>query len=347
MKVVEPVRVAVIGIGFGQHVHVPAFRADGRAKVEAICASSLERAQAIAERLAIPRPFGDWRRVCVDPNVDAIAISVPAALQPEIIALAARHGKHVFCEKPLATTEAAAQAAFDDARAAGIVHAIDFEFRAIPHWQRAREICVAGTLGRLRQAAITWRVETLAYRERRETWKTDAAAGGGTLALFGSHVLDYVEWLFGPIARVAARLEPHDDAAGDARVDAWLQLASGLPVVVSLAADAFCGAGHRVEVYGDDGTLVLDNPTKDYVQGFRLALATREKGCLEEIMAPATGAADGRVLAVGYVVARFLDQVLGTPGTAAADLPTLADGLRAQAWADQLRRASRLGTWQS
>ncbi|HVR63574.1 MAG TPA: Gfo/Idh/MocA family oxidoreductase, partial [Polyangia bacterium] len=153
--------MAVIGIGFGQHVHIPAFRADPRSRVAAVCASTEERARKVADRLEIENAFGNWREACARPDVDAVSISVPAALQPEIVRLAARHGKHVFCEKPLATTEEGARSALESAVSADVVHAMDFEFRAIPQWRRAREICRSGAvLGRLRQIAVTWRVET-------------------------------------------------------------------------------------------------------------------------------------------------------------------------------------------
>lgn len=339
--------MAIVGIGFGQHVHVPAFRADPRSRVAAICASTEERARKVADRLEIERAFGSWREVCACPDIDAVSISVPAALQPEIVQLAAQHGKHVFCEKPLATTEEGARSALESAVSAGIVHAMDFEFRAIPHWRRAREICRSGVLGRLRQIAVTWRVETMAYRDGRQSWKTSAPDGGGTLNLFGSHVLDYVEWIFGRVSRVACRMEPRTGARGDARVDAWLELESGAPVVASIAADAFCGPGHRIDVYGDEGTLILENPTNDYASGFRLSQATRATGRLEEVMGASRGDTDGRVLAVGAVVNGFIDRILGVGDSAVSELPTLVDGLRSQELAGRLLRSNASGSWQT
>src|SRR4029077_16925494 len=96
----------------------------------------------------------------------------------------------------------------------------------------------------------------------------------GTLNQFVSHSFFYLEWLLGPVARIAAHLTPRD-AAGDARADLWLELASGCPVSVSVAADAFLGSGHRLEIYGEQGALLLENRTADYVNGFTLSLGTR------------------------------------------------------------------------
>ena len=103
------IRVAVLGLGFGQAVHVPAFRAAG-AEVVAIAGSTAERAKAVAERLRIPRAVGGWRELVDDPMIDALSIALPPAVQAEVVVAAAATGKHVFCEKPAAVTVAQAEA---------------------------------------------------------------------------------------------------------------------------------------------------------------------------------------------------------------------------------------------
>ena len=97
-----PLRVAVIGVGFGQQVHVPAFRADPRCEVTTLCASNEAKAAEIAGRLNVPRASGDWRAVIADSEIDAVSIAVPPCLQSQIALEALEHGKAVFCEKPLA-----------------------------------------------------------------------------------------------------------------------------------------------------------------------------------------------------------------------------------------------------
>jgi len=68
--------------------------------VDAICASSPARAAAVAERLSIPRAQGDWRAMVQDPELDALALSVPPQLQAEIALATVHVGKHLFAEKP-------------------------------------------------------------------------------------------------------------------------------------------------------------------------------------------------------------------------------------------------------
>src|SRR5579864_6659158 len=90
-------RVAVIGLGFGQQVHVPAFRADSRCEVTTLCAASESKAADVASRLNVPQASGNWRELVSDAEVDAVSIAVPPRFQPEIASEALRQGKAVFC----------------------------------------------------------------------------------------------------------------------------------------------------------------------------------------------------------------------------------------------------------
>lgn len=334
-----PIRVGVVGIGFGQHVHVPAFRRDHRVRVDAICATSKARAEAVADRLGIPRACGDWRAMVDDPQLDVLSISVPPGVQAEIALAGVRAGKHVFTEKPLAASTAQAAAIVAAAEASGVVGAVDFEFRVAPAWLKAREIIGGGQLGRLKRVFISWRIETAAYRSNESSWKR--GADGGVLNLFVSHSLDSVEWLFGRVQRLAARLEP---ASGpDARAELWLELVDGPDVSISAAADLAGGSGHRVEVYGEQGALVLENTSKDYIAGFTLTMTPRTGSAAVVPVPQLTSGADGRIDAVAELVRRFVDAV----ETRGALSPGLQEGLSVQRLLDLAREAHRSGTWLS
>lgn len=335
-------RVGIIGAGFGQHVHVPAFRADGRASVDAICASTEARAQVIATRLGIPRAFGDWRTLIADPQIDVVGISVPPSLQAEIAIAAAAAGKHIFAEKPLASNAAEAQKMADAIRAARVVGVVDFEFREIVAWRRLRALIQEEAIGRLRHVYFSWRVETVANRDEKPSWKREIDLGGGTLNLFGSHALDSILWAFGSVHRLAARRWVAGRGSADARVEAWLETVAGLPVTLSLAADATLGSGYRIEIYGDDGSLVLENRTADYAAGFVLTFGRRGEPAtaLELELLPA--GVDGRIAATASVVRRFLDAVeRGLPVE-----PDFDDGLAVQRLMDAIREADKSGLWQ-
>jgi predicted dehydrogenase len=339
----SPVTIGIVGAGFGQQGHAPAFQASPDCEVRAICARPLESAQQAAQALGIPRATDDWRELVADPGIQALSLAVPPSLQVEIAIAAAQAGKHLFCEKPLALNVSQAQSILAAARQSRVVHAMDFLFPEIAAWRKARELLQASALGRIRHAALTWRVETYAYRAKADNWKTRATTGGGTLNNFASHTFYYLEWLLGRIARVSARLAPREDEV-EARVDAWVEFAAGFSGTVSIAADAFLGCGHRVEVYGDSGTLVLDNPTSDYARGFKLFLGTRAAPRLAPVEAAGDDShADGRVYAVSRIAGRFIQAIRA--GQAAA--PSLEDGLRVQVLLEAARLADRTGSSQA
>ena len=335
-------RVGIIGAGYGQHVHLPAFRADSRASVDAICASNGDRASALAGRLGISRAFGDWRKLVVDPQIDLIAISVPPALQAEIAIAAAQAGKHVFAEKPLASNGAEAQRMVDSIRDAGVVGVVDFEFREVAAWRQLKKMLGEAVVGQLRHVYLSWKVETLANRERKVSWKRDPSLGGGTLNLFGSHALDSILWAFGPVCRLAARTWAPSPGLADARVEAGMETVDGLPISMSLAADAPLGSGYRIEVYGDDGAIVLENRTSDYAAGFVLTIARRNEPSVVVKLEPPPNEADGRIAASASVIKRFLDGV----ETGEPQKPDFGDGLDVQRLIDAIREADKSGRWQ-
>ena len=335
-------RIGVIGVGFGRRVHVPAFQADARCRLVAICARTREHAVRVAEQLDVPHAYGDAREILGSGEVDAVSIAVPPVLQPELVIAAAEAGKHVFCEKPLAADTSAAQRALTAVRKSGVVHAMDFVFPEIPAWRQARSVLAEGRLGALRHVAVSWRIETYSVAHGLDSWKLRSAEGGGTLSNFVSHSLHYLEWLLGPVTRLAARLTPRD-AAHDARVDAWLELASGYPVTLSVATDAFLGSGHRLEIYGEQGTLMLENRSADHASGFVLSVGTRATGTFSTRPPEPFPYPDGRIGAAGAIVRRFVDAVLsGTPVE-----PNLTHGLRVQHLMAAARAADRSGAWQS
>jgi predicted dehydrogenase len=295
----------------------------------------------VADRLSIPRATGDWRDLVDDPELDVITVSVPPRTQALIALAAARAGKHVFAEKPLATTAGEARAIVDAAEASGVVGAMDFEFRTVPAWRRAREIIHGGQLGQLRCAFITWRIETMAYRTGGRGWKVAQEGDGGTLSLFASHSLDSVLWLLGPVRRLSARLHPASGA--DARADLWLELDSGVSASISIAADLPGGSGHRVEVYGDAGSLFLDNRSSDYIAGFELTTTTRSQPPSPIDLPKPRAGEDGRIVAVGELARWFIDAIERRGPMS----PNLADGLAVQRLLDMARAAHRSQTWSS
>jgi predicted dehydrogenase len=279
-----------------------------------------------------------------DPEIDAVAIAVPPRLQPAIALRALGLGKAVFAEKPLAARLADARTVAEQAAASGRPAMVDFEFAEIPVWQRARAVIAGGALGRLRHVLVTWSVENRAVREHLQSWKTADRDGGGVLGNFTSHCFYYLEWFCGPIAALSARLFPlpGSNPPVDATAVIGIEFVNGAAGSLAVSCASYLGSGHRIELYGEDGTLLLVNTTADYMRGFELWHARRPATALERIAAgdPLDAQfADGRIAPVSRLAMRFLDAV----GGASRPAPSFQDGLRVQELIDAAQRSHSAG----
>lgn len=322
----DRVRVGVIGLRFGSQIHVAAFRNDCRSEVVALAGRDAAKTAAVARDLEVPQSFGDWRALASAADIDAISIAVPPATQAQIISAACKQGKHVFCEKPVAASVDDARSALQAAEGAGVVHGIDFIFPEIAVWRRTKTLLEEGAIGQPTHFAYSWRVETYASLTNANTWKNHPDQGGGALGNFVSHIFFNVEWLFGPIRSIKGFVCSMDGRAADG----VLELTNGMTGSLSVRTDACLGSGHRLEIYGADGILLLHNRTADYASGFDVSLGTRASGALtpvsEQADAPQATYVDGRVAPTTRLVGRFLDAVCD----GGAMTPNLVHGLRVQ-----------------
>jgi predicted dehydrogenase len=342
------VGVGIIGLGYGLRVQLPAFRRDPRVSVRALCARDENRVQEAAKAAGVPQFFNDWRSLVDSQEINAVVISVSPMAQADIAAAALAAGKAVFAEKPLASDVAGAKRAADLASSTGRPNVIGFTFTRVPAFEEIHRLLSARVIGALRHVAVSWNVESYANRHRIQNWKSSRESGGGALFNFVAHSLHYLEWLIGPITGLSARLDrmPGDTRTGDTFVAMALQFGSEIAGSLSMSAAAFPGSGHRIEIYGEDGALILDNPTTDYMRGFSLKLATRDQSVWRDcdVEQPADDdSRDGRILPASRLARGFIDWVVSGVPTR----PNFADGLRAQMLLDAARRSSDTGSWQS
>jgi predicted dehydrogenase len=334
--------VGIVGSNYGRTVLLPAFRTDVRCEVVALAGSNATRADELARAAEVPRSLGDWRELVDDPAVAAVAIAVPPDLQPAIALRALDRDKPVFAEKPFAADLAGAQAMLEAARRSAKPTMIDFNFPELPAWRRAKDML--DTVGRLRHVVVTWNVENQATRLRLESWKTRGDGGGGLLGNFVCHSLYYLEWLCGPIAGLNARIFPLPGRNAESSIALALAFASGAGGSLQMSCASYLGSGHRVELYGDDGSLLLDNPTTDYFRGFTLRCARRADTALQSVAVEDIGAdpaVDTRVVPVARLVRRFIDAcVSGGRAT-----PGFVEGYRVQILIDAARRSHAAGHW--
>jgi predicted dehydrogenase len=327
-------------------VQLPAFRADARCEVVALAGSDAARARKAADELGIAKAFGDWRALVADKEIDAVAIATLPSLQAEIAVAALQAGKPVFAEKPLAGDLASARAMLTASEQSGLPTAIDFNFTQIMAWLRAKELLDQGAIGRLRHVTVHWHVESYSIQQRMHNWKTlRGNDGGGILGNFISHCFHYLEWFGGPLVGLQARVAGMpDEPELETTVAMALRFASGPQVSLSMSCASYKGIGHRLEFFGEDGTLVLQNPGADYMRGFELLHATRLAATLRRIVVSDPADArypDGRIAPVSRLAKIFLDAI-ESGGTAA---PGFVEGFRVQRLMDAARRSHSQGVW--
>lgn len=337
------IRLGLVGANYGLAVQLPAFRADPRCQIVALAGRDAARTRALASAAGIEKAYGDWRALVDDAEVEAVAIATPPSLQPEIAYAALACGKPVFAEKPLAADLDGARTLLHAAQTTGRPAMVDFNFHQIACWQRAKTMLDDGAIGQLRHVAVHWQVENYSVQQRLRNWKTDGAAGGGVLGNFVSHCFHYLEWFCGPLSRLTARLAGLPGAA-DLQTTAAMTLdfASGTPASLAISCASYLGGGHRVEFYGEEGTLKLINANKDYMRGFELLHARRRAQALTAVPIDDPADAqypDGRVAPVLRLAGIFLDAIeRGGPAR-----PEFAEGYRVQQLIDAARRSDREG----
>ena len=336
--------VVIVGCNYGRTVLIPAFRQDPRCEVVALAGTDAGRTEELARSTNVARGLGSWQAVVEEPAAAVIAVAVPPDLQPAIARRALELGKAVFLEKPLAADLADARAILESARKSERPTIVDFNFPELPSWQRAKAILDDGAIGRLRNVVVTWNFANRATRLRLESWKTRDDGGGGLLGNFVSHCFYNLEWLCGPISGLTARLFALPDRDADGSVALALAFASGAGGSLQVSCASFLGSGHRIELYGEDGALVLSNPTADYFRGFELRFARQGDDALKTVAiedADAEPFSDSRISPVRRLVQRLIDACenggFPTPG--------VAEGYRVQCLIDAARRAHATGRW--
>ena len=353
------IRVGVIGTGFGRVAHLPALRTIPGVRIAGVASGRPEHARQAAAAFAIPRAFETWEALIDAPEIDAVTIATPTATHATIALRALRARKAVLCEKPLALTLDEAARMREVARGARVVNAVSFVFREIPALRLAQEMVAAGMLGQLRHAHVTWLTSGGADPRRAWTWRSARSQGGGVLYQRGVHVFDYLEWLAGPLRRVMARLTTRvalrPDAHGRPRrvtaedcTDLLLEFRDGTPGALVLSSVAPQGQGHWITLHGDAQSLRLgsDDP-RDYEKGFGLWLGGRGGRTWRRVTIPQRLQFERTFAASGVAPFRAVAQrfVLALQRRRPQDVPSFADGYRAQVLLDAALRSDRVRGW--
>ena len=207
----------------------------------------------------------DWRAVIGHPDVDIVDICTPPGTHAEIAIAAAEAGKAVLCEKPLAVTYAQAADAAAAVKKAGVLNAVDFNYRRLPAVSLMKRMVDDGAVGQVRLWRATWLSDEFVDPSIPFDWRFDRSMGATTIADLGSHLVDLALWMAGPVQEATAqsqtfvRSRSNRDVTVDEASAALLRFQSGARGVLEVARTAVRRpCDFTVEVNGDRGTLVFD-----------------------------------------------------------------------------------------
>ncbi|MCA9261834.1 MAG: Gfo/Idh/MocA family oxidoreductase [Planctomycetales bacterium] len=203
------IKAGIIGTGFIGPAHVEALRRLGNVEVAAVAERDAQLAAAKAAELSIPKSYGDYHELLADPDIDVIHNCTPNHLHFEVNRDILAAKKHVISEKPLAMNSQESRELVRLAEEAGVVHAIDFNYRYMPLVQQARAMCQQrDDVGRVFAVHGSYLQDWL-HQDTDWNWRLVPELSGDSRAVadIGSHWCDLIQFVTGlKIVRVMADL---------------------------------------------------------------------------------------------------------------------------------------------
>lgn len=255
------ISVAIVGCGaIACRSHIPGLVAAG-ARIAVLASRTTASAEAARQVAGGGEVVADWHRAVARDDVDAVAICTPNDLHEEIAVAAARAGKHVLVEKPMAATLAAADRMIDAARLARVVLMPAHNVRFAPPFVAAAQAVARGDIGTVTGVRAAFGHGGPHLWAPDATWFHDPArAGGGALIDLGVHVADLLRAVLGTeFTSVAATLHHAGAVEDDAHVLA--RFADGATGSFHTSWRSRPGPDHQLTIIGTEGTLHLDSRT--------------------------------------------------------------------------------------
>ena len=370
-------RVGIIGFGFIGKVHaygylnLPLFYdpVPLRARITHVCTAHRGSARKGAQQVGADKAVTDFRQITENPRIDIVHICTPNHLHCDAILSAMAHGKHIYCEKPLAANMDEArriEAAMKDYRATA---QMTLQNRFFPATLRARQLVDEGFLGKVLEYRAAYLHSGSADPQAPLKWKLSAEAGGGVIADLGPHVLDLVQFLIGDYRRLMASTRVAYARRPSAREPSRLVDVDAEDCVM-LLADMACGAMGtieatkiatgaedelRLEIHGSKGALRFNSMDPHHLDAYDHTASGKPVGGRRGWTAIDTGqrypvpasSFPSPKNAIGWIrthlacLAHFLESIAqGKPGD-----PGLAEGIRIQHLMECAKRSAQTRQW--
>ena len=271
MAEANPLRVGLIGAGgrWGPRAHVPALQGLAQTELFAMCTAHAETAQAAAQKFAVECAYGSDAALNADKRVEAVAVAVRVPAHYQLAKNALEAGKHVFCEWPLGANTKEAEELAALARKNNLRTMVGLQRRASPSYLYMRELIQQGYVGEVLSVHMTLMNSGVLTRPSDRTWQRDVTLGANTLTITFAHVLDALCMVVGELTEVSAVVSTQVpqwfetdtkkfvDVTSPDNIIVQGRLENGAVVNASCGVQPYHGSGHRFEIYGKEGTLMM------------------------------------------------------------------------------------------
>ena len=369
------VNVALIGYAFMGKAHSNAYRQvrafldpPVRPQLKVICGRNEGNVRAAADRYGWQESATDWREVVRRDDIEVVDIVTPGDSHKEIAIAAARAGKTILCEKPLANSLSEAEEMLRAVQEAGVLHMICHNYRKVPAIILARRIIQDGRLGEIYHYRGTYLQDWIVDPDFPLVWRLrEEKAGSGALGDILSHSLDLARYLVGEVVEVSSLLKtfiqerplPEDPSQkGRVTVDdaaaTLVRFDNG--AVGTIEGSRFCLGRrnyNRFEINGSKGSLAFNlerlNELQVYfqddasdVQGFRTVNATDGDHPYMHAWWP-----PGHIIGYEHSFTHIVYELMEAIATGKQPTPNFEDGLQNQRVLDAIQRSGESRRWES
>ena len=254
-------RFGIIGCGTIGPTHAAAIQQIAGLELVAAADLSLERAKYMANKFGVERFYRGHEELLADETIEAVTVCTPSGIHAEVGVAALLAGKHVLVEKPMDIRVESCDRLLEAARKSGKTLGVISQHRFDKATQLAKHAIEEGRLGRLAfvEGSVKW-WRTQDYYDSGDWRGTLALDGGGALMNQGVHTVDLLLHLAGPVESVSAqtRTAAHERLEVEDIAVAVLTFKSGAVGVLSASTAAYPGYPVRIELFGTEGTLIME-----------------------------------------------------------------------------------------
>ncbi len=372
----KQLNVGIIGCGFMGRTHSNAycrvsnfFDLEYKPVLKAICDRNEEKAKEFASQWGFESIETDWKKLLERDDIDIVDICTPNNLHAEMAIAAAKAGKMIICEKPLAMNAAQGKTMVDAIEKAGVANLVSYNYRRIPAVTLAKNLIDQGKLGKIYHYRANflqdWTIATDLPQGGDGLWRLDAkVSGSGVTGDLLAHCIDTAIWLNGPIKEVTAMTETfvkERQSVTSGKVepvkidDACAFLARFENGSLAVFESTRYARGHKAlytfEINGENASIAwdlhdlnrlswFDYRDEDQTRGWRsIHVTDGEQPYMDKWWVPGLGI--GYEHSFVHQVADFIEGISnGTPAG-----PTFSDALETQKVCDAILESAQSGQW--